>query len=176
MWGFLDGLFGSAQSSKSSVEINQLFEIVASFQVALLSKLKEKDLLSDEDARAILHERNELMSDIRKTYLIDEWDHYGAFGDRDEPERRSTQQVTGNTWDAIFALLNNQMDTFCSLIEEGPSKEIVEQHEKDKQHYADVRKKHLDKQKACEHVFKASWPNKSSSDKCIKCLKKHDSS
>ena len=155
-----DSFFGTGQSTQSKASIKQLYELNASFQAALLEELQNSEILSEDQVDKILKRRNNLIGELKKTRLEDEWEDYGYSGKDEKPTKQKVSEDTKNTWDAIFALINNQWDRFKDLIKEGPSTEDVKKHEaykadrlKKRQDYLDHQAKKREKQANCTHKW-----------------------
>jgi len=175
---FLDGLFGNSSSNNKDL-IQQLFRLHASLSGALREILEE---ISPEVGKKFQTRYMELYADIAKTHVRGSYDFYGLMETDEEASEIKVDRPTNNTWEAVFALINNKQDEFKRLIEEGPSPEAVkifeeqkERAEKTKQERLD-RKKRLaalrEKQKTCEHEFSSNTSAgffKLTDSKCIKC-------
>lgn len=167
-----DSIFGPTQSERSERSIVQLYSMAATFQAALLEELQKSGAMTPEQTANILVRRNFLSGCINKTRLVDEWEDYGPEGKGDykgEKRKEKVDKSTENTLDAIFALLNNDMDGFEKLVHEGPTPEMVEQHQKRKKDHQQAREKLLETQANCDHE-KGGFFQTSTCHKCGKRL------
>ena len=168
---FFGGLFGSSQTTQSNGQITQLYRLHATFRFATKEFL-DGDVRSDDGLGSQIQDRSmELYNLIGKTYLVDEYDYWGIDGDQ-KGRKEKVNKPTSNTLDACFALINDKKDGFDKLVKEGPTPRELALHEKNKQRYQDVHKKHLEKVANCEHYFGGGFYQR---DTCGKCrIKKED--
>ena len=166
-----DSLFGFG--SNLQPQVDQLFQLHASWRYATIAFLngdiKSQDGLGDQVQTYSM----ELYSLINKTRIIDEYDYWGLDGDGSHRKEKVNKSTT-NTSDAIFALINNNKEKFDKLVEEGPTPDQLELHNKQKIRSQESRDRFLERVRSCDpHVFNTGFMEYNS---CRNCGLKKDRS